>query len=315
MSLAQQIQVINDGLFDESYPPDEMVEVLRNGTQRVMNWRRVRPAVEALSVMPWHQLDQQWHYFLDHDRYPIGQHLELRPDEVETFGSLVEDLVDKTRGGMRILSSVQPKISLTDVSVVVDVRDLATLTESMAHVQRVAELAAIDDAITIGSLQPGSLELFLTAGAASRLGLQLAIVLAKALKDPHVNESVRSLKRLLRRVRPDGDATDVTDETIRESVHVDVKETFWDSALESLKMEVESAGQNLHEARNKIDLAANEIYRDADRVSADWRLPPAVIAGLPGGIMIALNYENPELIGRVIRAIAAPREDGEAEAC
>ena len=308
MSLAQQVQTINNGLFEPDYPPEEMVQVLDNGTQRVVNWRRVRPAVEALSDMTWCQLDHQWEYFLDRDRYPVGQQLELRPDEVGTFLNLVENLVDQTREGMRILSSVQPEISLTDVSVMVDAQDPTTLAKAMDHVQHTVELAAIDDAITISSLQSGSLEIILTAGKASLFGLQLAIVLAKALKDPRVNERVRSLKRLWQRAKPDDD---IIDEIVLETVHSEARETFWDNALESLKVTACTAGQNPNEAKNKIDAAANEIYQNADQVSADWRLPPAVIEGLPGGITVSLNYENPELIGRVIRALVAPVEPQE----
>ena len=69
------------------------------------------------------------------------------------------------------------------------------------------------------------------------------------------------------------------------------------------------ASQNPHEAKNKVDHAADEIYRNAGRVSADWRLPPAVVAGLPGGLTVSLNYDDPESIGRVIRAISAPQEN------
>lgn len=305
MSLAQQIQCINEGIFDRNHPPDQMIQVLDNGTQRVVNWRRVRPAVEALSEMPWHQLDPQWEYFLDRDRYPIGQQLDLRPDEVETFRNLVQNLVSQTREGLRILSSVQPETSLTDVSVVVDTRDLSTLTDAMSHIQRTTELAAVSDAITISSLQSGSLEIVLTAGKASILGLELAILLAKALSDPRTNEKVRSLKRLWQRTRPNDD---VDEETVLEAVHSEAKETFWDNALEPLRSAAEDAGQNPNEAKNKVDLAANEILQNAERVSASWRLPPAVITGLPGGMMVSLNYEDPESIGRVIRALSAPQE-------
>ena len=261
--------------------------------------------------MPWYELNSQWAYFLDRDQYPIGQRLDLRPDEVGTFRNLVAELVDQTREGMQILLSVQPEISLTDISVVVDAQDLGTLAESMNHIQRTAEIAAVDDAIIISSLQPGSLEIILTAGKASLFGLQLAIVLAKVLKDPRTNEKVRSLKRLWQRAKPDDD---ITDETVLEAVHSEARETFWDNAMEPLKATVEDAGKNPNEAKNKIDQAANEIYQNADRVSADWRLPPAIIAGLPGGITVSLNYEDPEAIGRVILALSAHREDRETAA-
>ncbi|MYE40802.1 MAG: hypothetical protein F4X27_11345 [Chloroflexi bacterium] len=304
MSLAQQVQAVNDGLFNRAHPPDQMVQVLDNGTQRVPNWRRVRLAVEALSGMSWYQLDPQWEYFLS--RYPADQQLDLRPDEVGIFQNLVQNLVNQTREGMRILSSVQPEVSLTNVSVVVDADDLPGLAEAISHVQRTTELAAVGDAITIESLQPGSLEVILTAGKASLCALQLAIVLAKILKDPSMREKARSLKRLLQRAQPDAD---VEDETVFKAVQDEAMETFWDSAWDSLKETVEEAGQNPNEAKNKVDSAANEIYQNADRVSADWRLPPAVVSGLPGGLTVTLNYEDPELVGRVIRALAAPQED------
>lgn len=303
MSLAQQVQAINDGLFDRSYPPDHLLQVLDNGTQRVVNWRRVRPAVAALVDMPWYNVDPQWDYFLDMGRYPTGQQLDLRPDEVGTFQNLVNNLVNETREGMRILSSVQPEISLTDISVVVSADDLQTLTDAMDHIRLTAEIAAIDDAITISSLQPGSLEIILTAGKVSLYGLQLAILLAKVLKDPRTNEKVRGLLRLWRRAQP---SDDITEDTALEVVHEEAKDNFWEHAEDSLKLAVEGAGKNLPEAKSKVDRAANEIFQNADKVATDWKLPPAVITGLPGGITVSLNYEDPESIGRVIRAIAAP---------
>ena len=306
MSLAQQVQTINDGLFSPVYPPMQMVQVLDNGTQRVVHWQHVRPAVETLSGMSWPQIDPQWDYFLDHNRYPTGQPLDLRPDEVDTFLSLVQNLISQTSEGMRVLSSVQPRVSLTDVSVVVGVQNLPDLAEAVGHIQRTAELAAIDDAIAISSLQPGSLEIFLTAGRASLYALQLAIGLAKTLSGTRVSEDARRLARLWRHLRPD---EDVTDEVTIEAVHGDAKEVFWGSAWESLERVAKDASQNPHEARNKVDHAADEIYRNAGRVSADWRLPPAVVAGLPGGLTVSLNYDDPESIGRVIRAISAPQEN------
>ncbi len=308
MSLAQQVQTVNDGLFNPAYPPMQMVQVLDNGTQRVVHWQRLRPAVETLSGMSWCRVDPQWGYFLDHNRYPTGQPLDLRPDEVDTFRSLVQGLTSQTTEGMRVLSSVQPGISLMDVSVVVEAKDLADLAEAVSHIQRTAELAAIDDAITISSLQPGSLEIFLTAGKASLYALQLAIGLAKTLSGTRISEDARRLARLWRHLRP---GEDVTHEDTIEAVHSDAKEVFWDNAQESLERVAEAAHKNPHEAKNKVDRAADEIYRNAGRVSADWRLPPAVVAGLPGGLTVSLNYDDPESIGRVIRAISAPQENGE----
>ena len=231
--------------------------------------------------------------------------MELRPDEVDTFVNLVQSLASETREAMQTLSSVQPEISLTDVSVVVNSHNLQTLEDAIKYIRLTAEIAAIDDSITVSSLQPGSLEIILTAGKVSLYGLQLAILLAKVLKDPRTNEKVRSLRRLWRRLQPDHD---VTEETTLETVHEDAKENFWEHAEESLKTAIEGVGKNMPEAKSKVDRAANEIYQNADQVAVEWKLPPAVITGLPGGIAVSLNYEDPESIGRVIRAIAAPPE-------
>ena len=219
---------------------------------------------------------------------------------------MVRVLVNETTDGIRILSSVHPRLSLNDVTVTIDSTDLETLTEGMAHVRRTTELAAIDDAITVGSLQPGSIEITLTAGQASLLALQLAIVLANVWKDSKTTESIGALMRLWRRLHPD---EDIEEETIQEVVLDEARETFWKSASEPLETATKSADKNFHEAQGKVNQAAKEIYEHSDSVSANWKLPPAIISGLPGDLTVSLNYDNPEAIGRVIRELAASPED------
>ena len=304
MSLAQQIQVINEGLLSPGFPPDQLEQVLSNGTQRVVNWRRIRPAVEALGNMPWYDLESQWKFFLDTDRYPLAQGMDLRPDEVEIFRQLVRNLINGTSEGMRILSSVQPEVSLTDVTVTIQANDLRTLGEGIEHIRRTTDLAAIDDVITISSLQPGSLDIILTAGKVSLFALQLAIVLAKSWKNPQTAEKVRGLVRLWNRMKSDDQ---VDEDTVRQTVLDGTEEEFWKSAEGPLTSVVNSVGKNPPEAKNKITASAREIYEKADEVSADWKLPPAVISGLPGGLTVSLNYEDPEKIGQVIRALVPPR--------
>ena len=89
----------------------------------------------------------------------------------------------------------------------------------------------------------------------------------------------------------------------------DTRETFWQSASESLENAVKSVDKHFPEAQSKINQAAKEIYEHSDSVSANWRLPPAVITGLPGDLAVSLNYDNPEAIGRVIRELASSPED------
>ena len=310
MSITQLVKTINEGLFNPERPPTSMTQVLDNGTQRVVHWQYIRPAVEALSQMPWHELDNQWDYFMDEERYPVGHHLDLRPDEVDPFQGLIQRIEEETQEPMRILTSVQPEISLTDVWVSIEVPDLPTMAAAINHVRRTTELAAINDAITISSVQSGSLDIALTAENASLFALQLAIVLAKILKAPAIAGKARSLKRLWGNMRPDDK---VTDQEVLEVVHEEARADFWENVSESLETVIKATGGGLPEAQSKINQAAREIYQNADEVSADWKLPPAVITGLPGGMAVMLNLDNPESIGRVIRAIAAPTDDDAGE--
>ena len=305
MSLAEQIQAINDGLFDPEFPPDSLEEVLSNGTFRAVNWHRIRPAIEALKQMAWYNLDRQWEFFLEPDRYPEGHPVDLRPDEVGIFQDLIGSLVNDTAEGIRILSSVHPRMSLTDVTVTINSTDLENLAQGLDHVRRTTELAAIDDAIVVSSLQSGSIDIVLTAGRVSLYGLQLAILLARIWKNPQITEKVRTLRRLWERAKP---TEQMEEQTLQEVVLEEAKESFWQSAGDSLKIAVEAAGKNAPEAQSKINQAAREIFERSGTVSADWKLPPAIIYGLPGGLMVSLNYDDPESIGRVIRALSSPPE-------
>ena len=48
MSLAEQTQLINHGLFNPDFPPGDTVEILSNGTRHVVNWKRLRPALARI---------------------------------------------------------------------------------------------------------------------------------------------------------------------------------------------------------------------------------------------------------------------------
>ena len=158
MSIAEQVQIIRRGLFTNEYPAIDMRQILDNGTQTVVHWARVRPAVVAISEMQWYELDPQWRFFLDEDRYPVGRPMDLRPDEVGTFRNLMDTLISETLAPMRTLMSVhEDEISPNDISVAIDTTDLETLEHAIRHVRRTAEIAAIGDAVTVSSVQAGSL--------------------------------------------------------------------------------------------------------------------------------------------------------------
>lgn len=300
VSIAEQVQIIRHGLFREEYPPDDMRQILDNGTQTVVNWARVRPAIIAIGKMPWHDLDSQWNFFLDEERYPLGRPMDLRPDEVGTFQNLVHNLLSQTSEPMATLMSVHAEeISPDDISVVIDTTDLENLEQAVRHVRRTAEIAAIGDAVKVSSLQAGSLEVFLAAGKATILALNLAILLAKAWKNPQIQDDVRRLVRLAKR-----ENDDVDEEAVRTTVMEDTQETFWDEAIEPLRNAANENNLSVPEAQSKINQAAKEIHDHADEVSAEWRLPPAVVSGLPHGLSVAI-YDT-EAIGKVIKQLAAP---------
>ena len=302
MSIAEQVQIIRHGLFTDEYPPSEMREILDNGTQTIIHWARVRPAVVAIGEMPWYELDRQWRFFLDEERYPVGRPMDLRADEVVPFQRLMETLVSETSGPMRTLMSVHAEeISQDDISVAIGTTDLETLEQAIHHVRHTAEIAAIGDAVTVSSLQAGSLEVFLTAGKATILALNLAILLAKAWKNPHMHDDMRRLVRLAKR-----ENHDVDDEAVRATVMEDTQETFWETAREPLSNATSENQLSLPEAQTKINQAAREIYDHADEVSANWKLPLAVMSGLPNGLTVAF-YET-EAIGQVIKQLVAPPE-------
>ena len=302
MSIAEQVQFIRRGLFTDEYPPSEMRQILDNGTQTVVHWARVRPAIVAISQMPWYDLDPQWQFFLDEDRYPTGRPMDLRPDEVGNFQDIIRNLISQTREPMRILMSLYAEeISPNDISVAIDTKDLETLEKAIYHVRHTAEIAAIREAVTVSSLQAGSVEVFLAAGKATMLALNLAILLAKAWKNPQIQDDVRRVVRHLKRENGDAD-----EEKVRATIMEDTQETFWETAIEPLQNAANENHLLVPEAQSKINAAAREIHDNADKVSATWKLPPAVISGLPNGLTVAL-YDT-EAIGQVIKQLAAPPE-------
>ena len=305
MSLAERISVINRGFFAANSPADEMKQILPDGTQEVVNWTTVRPALLELDAMSWCQLQEEWRYFLDENRYPIGTTLELTPDRANIFRSITQQLHRQISEPMRVLTSVHPAISEHDVTVTVDSKDLETIEAAVRHVHAVTNLAAIDDAITVASLQPGSLEIVLTAGRVTLLGLGLAITLAKTLKTSRVKDNAQLLMRLLNKRNPD---EDISDEEALDTAQEQAKDEFWDLSFPQLQAKFTEAGKDhqVNEAKNRIEQAAKEIVANADKVSVNWKLPAAVIHGLPGGATAHINLDDPEAIGRVIRAIAAP---------
>ena len=166
-----------------------------------------------------------------------------------------------------------------------------------------ASLAAIGDEAKISSIQPGSVDLFLTAGEATVLALNLAILLAKAWKAPRIQSDVRRLIRHLKRESYGA----MDEQRVLETVIEDAAESFWETAIEPLQNAAKEHNLNIPEAQSKINAAAKEIYDNAEDSSAEWKLPPAVVRGLPNGLTVAL-YDSPEAISRVIKELAAPSD-------
>ena len=306
MALAEQVAVINRGFFSENAPADAMEQILSDGTQQIVNWHQVRPALLELMAMPWCQLQDEWNYFLNESRYPVGTPMELTPERANIYRALTDQLRRQITGPMNVLASVQPDIPADNVTVAIDAADLETIEKAIGHIRAVTHLAAIDDAISVASVQPGSFEIILTAGQVSLLGLRLAIILAKRWKDPRSKDDARRLLQLLKRRNPEDETSEAE---VLEVIHGEAKDEFWEYASEALQSAFQNVGKGVHEsneAKNKIEHAAKDIYNNADSVATEWKLPPATIQGLPGGITVNLNFSDPGALAQVIRAIAAP---------
>ena len=169
--------------------------------------------------------------------------------------------------------------------------------------KRTARLAAIGDEVKISSIQPGSVDLFLKAGEATVLALNLAILLTKAWKALRIQSDVRRLTRYLKRESYGA----MDEQKVLETVIADAAESFWETAIEPLQNAAKEHNLNIPEAQSKINAATKEIYDNGEDSSAEWKLPPAVVRGLPNGLTVAL-YDSPEAISRVIKELAAPSD-------
>ena len=235
--------------------------------------------------------------------------MELTPQRANIFRSLTNQLLQQIAEPMHVLASVQPDIPAAKVTVKITATDLETIEKAIGHVRRVIHLAAIDDAISVASLQPGSLEVVLTAGQVSLLGLQLAIILAERWKAPRSKADVRRLLQFLKHRDPDADTSEAE---ALEIVQDEARDEFWEHSTIALQTAFQNTGKGdpeFNEAKNKIESAAKDIYNHADAVSAEWKLPVDVIHGLTGGMTVDLNIDDPNVLGQVIRALAPPPDE------
>ena len=192
----------------------------------------VRPAIATIDQMPWHELDEQWQYFLDEDRYPIGRPMDLRPDEVRIFSNLVQRLLDQTREPMRILMLMHGEEDfLNNISVVVDSYDLETLRNALEHIRMTAAEMSIDGAITVSSIQPGSMEIFLTSdSSATKFAMSLAILLARRWLNPLLQRTVELMTNLVERMGHDKD-----EEKAKSAVFDRERNEFWEEWAKPLE--------------------------------------------------------------------------------
>ncbi len=309
MSLAVDVQLIDEGLFGGVVPAGE-VEAITVGDRQVfklVNWRSVRAALEAVKRLDCWEVGDFWEYYLDERRFPPGKDLEMSSAESNRFGEELESLRRELGIGLAILKQVLPDVPLGNVGVSLDVGDLPRLSQGVLHVNRVAQLAAVDDAIQVSSVEAGSLELTLVGGLVSSLALDLAVCLSKVLLGPVVKDRARAFLELFKKLQPD---VALNEDVVEGVVGEEVREEFWEGVGSGFLEAVEKAGHSAPEARTKVNQAAREIVDNSAKVGAVWRRPVTVIYGLPGGAWAELEgYDSTEL-GRVFRVLMVG--DGEA---
>lgn len=310
MSIARNVQLIYDGLFNPEYPPDKLEDRLAGVSMRVVNWPRCRRALSVLDSMTWHQLDNNWRYFMEEEKFPRNRPLDLRPEEVNQYINLLHQLKSDTEQGFRVLRAVHPEVTPTEHIVVVEAQDFKSLLSAVEHIEDVCKLAAVDGAITISSYHSGSLEIAIAAIGISFQALTLTIALAEKLRGSQIEKKIRQYKLLLERYKVE----DVSKEKLLEDAIAEVRDEFWDEWKDPLDTLIVKEGKKSQsgEVREKINTAAKRIYENADNGSVTWRLPTAVIRGLPNGLEVEY-YDDPELLLDKVLALPSPKGEKQTD--
>ena len=308
MSIARNIQLIYDGLFNSQYPPDQFDERLPNVSTRFVNWPRCRRALMVLADMTWYDFDQDWRYFLEEEKFPRTRPMDLRPEEVDQYMNLLHQVRQDTKEGFRILRAVHPEVPPTEHVVVVEAQDFKSLLHAVQHIEDVCNLASADGAVKISAYHSGSLEIVIAAIGLSLHALSLAISMAEKLRRSPIDKDVRRDKRLLESYGIDN----VSEEKLHEDAVTRVRDEFWDEWKGRLDDLIAKEGKKsvAGEVYNRIDKAAILIYENADKATVTWKQPTAVIRGLPNGVEVEY-YDDPDLILDKLLELPSPRANEE----
>lgn len=308
MSIARNVQLIYDGLFNPEYPPDKLDERLANVSIRVVNWPRCRRALMVLDEMNWYNLSSDWRYFLEEEKFPRNRPMDLRPEEVGQYMDLSHQVRIDTDQGFRVLRAVHPEVPPTEHVVVVEAQDFKTLLNAVEHIEDVCNSAAADGAIKISAYHSGSLEIAIEAIGLSFQALSLAISLATMLKNSPIEKDVRRDKQLLENYGVDN----VSEEKLYEDVVTRLKAEFWDEWRERMDDLIEKEGKTSvkGEVYNRINRAATLIFQNADKATVTWKQPTAVLRRLQDGLEVEY-YDDPNLILDKLLALPSPKDKSE----
>ena len=306
MSVADQITIINHAFFNPDRPPDEMHQILSDGTAEIANWEIIAPAIKALDAMPWHTLNDDWRFFLAEERVRDGRRtLTLNPDRVHLYRSRTQELVRDISQPMTVLRAVHPTVPENAIIATVQPADIESLVAALEHIQRVSRFA-VDDALTIASLQTGSLEIALIASDLTMRAFEIAIMLSAVWKSPHIREGATKFVRLVRGVNP---TTDTSDEELIDQWLEDEKNKIWEAVEQPFREHCISENKNEHEAKSLVDKAAKELAK-AEEYNTDWQLPRVTVHGLPYGIKLDF-ITTPSSLSKVIKELAEPPSNQE----
>ena len=308
MSIARNVQLIYDGLFNPEYPPDQLEDRLSGVSIRVVNWPRCRRALLVLDGMNWHELDTNWRYFLEEEKFPRNRPLDLRPEEVNQFAILLHQLRAETESGFRVLRAVHPEVPPTEHVVIVEAQDFGTLLNAVEHIQDVCNSAAADGGIKISGYHSGSLEVAIEAIGLSFHALSLAISMAAMLKNSPIEKDIRRDKQLLENYGVDG----VSEDKLYEDAVTRLRAEFWYEWKERLDDLIKKQGKEsvAGEVYNRINRAAALIYEDATKATVTWKQPTAIIRRLNDGLEVEY-YDDPNLILDKILALPSPKDTSE----
>ena len=275
MDIATQVAVIRAGLWNPAADPLQGAVVLPDSAKlRVVNWPRVRTALEILASKDWVNTTAEWKNVAPYLNAPPDELILEGNNEVQGFRSRIVGLKTALEIPLRVLESEHP-IPLNwqnePASYVITATDLAQIQAELSHMQEVLKLLGFDTEVGISRIASGSIEMVLLAVGVAFNGVQAAIGLLTYLK-----VSKQDIEEAEQGFREATNPDKVSADECRAAAKAQIRLRFWRrsgfSAQLSAKIERENkSGLTMPDAQTHINKAVDKMM-DSDGVNGQWVL-------------------------------------------